>query len=393
MHLRKAPLPRLITRASLALLVLLLAAPLLSYASNSHQKRQQALESAIGKLVKELEAEKNRYSDLEKKLADIERRIQAQSSSLRELDIGIAVSEKKLSQLQTQQAEQQAALSQQQKLLAKQLRGAWMAGNQERLQLWLSGGDAKLFGPVITWYDYINKNRATTVIDLANELEVLVQTEQEISRTSAEQKSLRQQEAGNIQRLSSARQQRRSLLDSSRDRIAAEQNQLGKLKKEQAQLNALIKRLKEAAAKAPVAPKVPAKPFAKLTGKLHWPTKGKILHDYGAPRADGRLKWNGVTIKAKRGAKVRAVANGEVIFADWLGRLGLLMIVDHGDNYLTLYGHNQALYKKPGEKISAGDLIASVGDSGGRTESALYFEVRKGSSFRNPHLWCKKAAL
>jgi septal ring factor EnvC (AmiA/AmiB activator) len=372
---------------------LLLATSLPSYANDSHQKRQRALESAIGDVVKEIEAEKNRYSDLQKKLADIERRVQSQASNIRRLDREIATNQSRLSRLENQQAEQQAALSAQQKLLAKQLRGAWMAGNQERLQLWLSGGDVKLFGPVITWYDYINKNRAGTVIDLANELEVLVQTEQQISQTSERLLTLRQQEARNIEQLSAARQQRRELLSSSQARITAEQNQLSKLKKEQAQLNALIERLKKLAAQAPPAPKIPAKPFAELTGKLHWPSKGKILHDYGSPRADGRLKWNGVTIKAKQGATVRAVANGEVIFADWLGRLGLLMIVDHGDNYLTLYGHNQALYKKPGEKVAAGDLIASVGNSGGRTESALYFEVRKGSNFRNPHQWCKKAAL
>lgn len=372
----------------------LLLLPLLVLAADDPAARQKAVQNQIAQVVKELEDEKNRYSALERKLADVERRIQHQARTLRKLDIEIGKGEQRLSRLEIKQTEQQQALRAQQSMLAKQLRASWVAGNQERLQLWLSGGDVKLFGPVLTWYDYINKNRAGNVIDLANELELLAQTERELAAADEALRGLRDSERDNIGQLDAAREQRAALLAASGNRIQSEENQLKSLKAEQKQLTALIARLKAAAAKAPPAASVePVKPFAQLAGQLRWPVKGKILHDYGAPRADGRLKWNGVTIQAKRGSKVRSVAAGEVIFADWLGRLGLLMIVDHGNNYLALYGHNQALYKKPGEKVATGELIASVGDSGGRAESALYFEVRKGSGFRNPHLWCKKAAL
>lgn len=390
-------MPPLLKRASLLLAIsgALWLAPASLYANKDAEKRQAAVAKQIDLVIQELQAEKNRYSELEKKLQDVEKRIQFQSRTLRKLEEQITKGAARITQLQADQKEQRYALSDQQRLLAKQLRAAWMTGNQEQLQLWLSGRDVKMFGPVLTWYEYVSKSRADNVIDLSAELELLAKTEQELQEATEALRVLRDSEQQNVGRLDAAREQRASLLASSGKRIKAEENQLQKLKQEEAELAALIKKLKLAAARAPkpVKPAVPSKPFAKLTGKLHWPVKGRIQHDYGAPRADGRLKWNGVTIKAKRGSKVRSVAGGEVIFADWLGRLGLLLIVDHGDNYLTLYGHNQALYKKPGEKVSAGDLIASVGDSGGRTESALYFEVRKGSQFRNPHLWCKKAAL
>lgn len=368
--------------------------PLLASAANDPERRRQDVESKIAKVVKEINAEKNRYSDLEQKLAAIEKDIQTQARAIKKLDEKIAVGQQRRRQLESKKSAQSEAMQQQQALLGKQLRAAWMAGNQERLQLWLNGGDVSMFGPTMTWHDYINKSRVNNVVDLSHELELLAQTERELIEASEVLQQLSRRERENATRLKASREQRAALMASSRGRILADEGELNSLKAEQKQLTDLITRLKAAAAEAKrVKPEIPATPFAKLQGKLHWPVKGKVLHDYGEPRADGRLKWNGVTIAANRGSKVRSVAAGEVIFADWLGRLGLLMIVDHGDNYLALYGHNQALYKKPGDKVTAGELIASVGDSGGRTESALYFEVRKGSGFRNPHLWLKKAAL
>lgn len=376
------------------LLGLGLAAALLvgsAQAKDDPAARQKALQSQIDAVLKDLANEKNRYSDLERKLADVEKRIQTQAKKLREADREVRASAKRLKALQEKKAGQAEALSDQQRLLAKQLRAAWVAGNQERLQLWLSGGDVTMFGPTLTWYDYINQRRVENVVDIANELEVLAQLEQKLADENAKLRQLRAKEANNAKLLSDARKSRKSLLSSSQAKINAERNQLKALRAEQARLDALIERLKKAAAAAPP-PAKPKTPFHKLAGKLRWPVKGKILRDYGEPRADGRLKWKGVTLKAKRGAKVSAVADGEVIYADWLGRLGLLMIVDHGDNYLTLYGHNEALYKEPGDKVAAGEQLASVGDSGGRQETALYFEVRKGADSRNPHRWCKKPA-
>lgn len=384
---------RAFLRSALIALGLLVAvlSPSVVLAKDDPEARQKALQSQIDSVLKDIAKEKNRYSDLERKLSEVEKRIQTHAVKLRSLDAEVKKSSQRLAELKKKKATQSQALTEQQQLLAKQLRAAWVAGNQERLQLWLSGGDVKMFGPMLTWYDYINQRRVENVVDISNEIEVLAQLEQQLADADNKLRKLRAKEAQNAKLLTEARKSRKALLSSSQAKIKAEKDQLQALRAEDARLKSLIKRLKEAAAKAPP-PAKPTTPFSKLVGKLRWPVKGKIISDYGEPRADGRLKWNGVTLRAKRGAKVSAVADGEVIYADWLGRLGLLMIVDHGDNYLTLYGHNEALYKKPGDKVLAGELLSSVGDSGGRKDTALYFEVRKGADFRNPHLWCKKPA-
>ncbi len=132
-----------------------------------------------------------------------------------------------------------------------------------------------------------------------------------------------------------------------------------------------------------------AEPFAGQTANLRWPAQGRILHRFGQPRADGRMKWQGVLIGAAEGSEVKAVYNGRVVFADWLDGLGLLMILEHGDGYMSLYGHNQTLLREVGQTVTKGDVIAEVGDSGGQPTPGLYFEVRKNGSAVNPSSWIK----
>ena len=128
-------------------------------------------------------------------------------------------------------------------------------------------------------------------------------------------------------------------------------------------------------------------PFVELRGKLAWPAGGKISGDYGAPRNGGPLKWNGVLIEGNAGAPVRAIYRGRVAFSDWLPNMGLLMIVDHGGDYWSLYGNNEVMFKAPGEWVETGEVLAQVGDSGGRNGPALYFELRHKGQPVNPHPW------
>jgi septal ring factor EnvC (AmiA/AmiB activator) len=128
-------------------------------------------------------------------------------------------------------------------------------------------------------------------------------------------------------------------------------------------------------------------PFSGYKGRLTWPVAGRLLHDYGQPRASSQLKWNGVVLVAPRGQEVRSVYHGRVVFADWLAGLGLLVIVDHGESYMTLYGYNETVLKNTGDWVAPGDVIATVGDSGGQTQASLYFEIRRGSQPVNPRQW------
>ena len=128
-------------------------------------------------------------------------------------------------------------------------------------------------------------------------------------------------------------------------------------------------------------------PFSELKGKLTWPVAGALLHDFGQPRAGGGVKWNGVVLGAPRGREVRAVYHGRVAFADWLAGMGLIVIVDHGEGFMTLYGYNETILKNAGDWVAPGDVIATVGDSGGQSEAGLYFELRQGAKPVNPRLW------
>jgi septal ring factor EnvC (AmiA/AmiB activator) len=128
-------------------------------------------------------------------------------------------------------------------------------------------------------------------------------------------------------------------------------------------------------------------PFSKHKGKLTWPVAGTPIHDFGQPRVGGDIKWNGVVLAAPRGREVRAVYHGRIAFADWLAGMGLLVIVDHGEGYMTLYGYNETLLKNAGDWVAPGDVIATVGDSGGQQQASLYFELRKGTKPIDPRLW------
>jgi len=164
--------------------------------------------------------------------------------------------------------------------------------------------------------------------------------------------------------------------------------ELERLKEQQGGLEKLVRELRRALERAPKFPTDSKDAFAKLRGRLTWPVAGRLAASYGQTRAGG-VKWDGMLLTGAQGSPVRAVYHGRVVYADWLSGLGLLIIVDHGDGYLSLYGHNERLYKDVGERVTAGDTIATLGDSGGRPRPELYFEIRKGGRPVDPRPWFK----
>ena len=132
------------------------------------------------------------------------------------------------------------------------------------------------------------------------------------------------------------------------------------------------------------------KAFASLKGKLYWPALGTVRALFGKPRKVAKIKWNGVIIKARRGNNVRAISHGRVAYADWLRGYGLLIIIDHGDGYMSLYGHNEDIRKETGDWVEEGEIIGSVGNTGGQAKTGLYFEIRHNGKPTNPKIWCRK---
>jgi septal ring factor EnvC (AmiA/AmiB activator) len=172
--------------------------------------------------------------------------------------------------------------------------------------------------------------------------------------------------------------------------IKSKGGELQRLQSQSRSLEKLIADLRKALEAAPAPASKPA-PFEPLKGRLPWPVQqGRVLARFGQPRAGGSLKWQGMLIGTDRGARVRAPYAGRVVYGDWLPGMGLMIVIDHGGGYMSLYGHNEEIFRKVGETVAAGDVIGSVGDSGGHNEPALYFEVRRGRTPVNPEIWLQR---
>ena len=200
----------------------------------------------------------------------------------------------------------------------------------------------------------------------------------------------RDEQAGQLLAMKTSQDQRRELVAKLTAELQDQGRQLARLQSDERELNALIKGLEQALADIPVEHPQQMQ-FAALRGRLPWPASGRIVSRFGTPRLGG-LFWDGVMISAPEGREVRAVHHGRVAFADWLRGLGLLMIVDHGDGYMTLYGHNQSLFKEVGDWVEADEAIALVGSSGGRERAGVYFGVRFKGRPVDPAKWCRRMA-
>ncbi len=295
---------------------------------------------------------------------------------------------KRRSEIAAQTRERQQALAEERAALGGQMRAAYLIGREEPLKLLLNQRDPARAGRMFAYYSYFGRARAEQIDRIGEHVAKLAELDAQLEQEQArllELENARQQE---LVRLEKARAERGDVLTrvqaESRSRVAS----LERLKREQASLEKLLRELRRAVQRFPTDSK---DPFAKLRGKLTWPAQGRVLSRFGETRAGG-LKWEGVLLGAERGSAVHSIYHGRVVYADWLAGLGLLVIVDHGGGYMSLYGHNDSIYRKVGERVDAGDEIAAVGDSGGRPRPELYFEIRRGGQPVDPRPWFRTPA-
>lgn len=340
-----------------------------------------------------------------KKIAAVEQRLERQTAArdrsakaLKQAELSVADATRKLAgvdaELHEQQAKQRqlndrkakasARLQKQQAALAEQVRLSYMTGRQELVKLLLSQQDPARLGRMMVYYDFFNRARSRRIEAARNEIETLQQLSAESAAVQRKLDALEQQSQARLDALKRTRQQRSVVLVKFNNEVAASGDQVQRLKREEQRLSGLVVQLGKALAEFPVNAE---QPFAKLKGRLAWPVRGHIIGDYGKRRRAGALRWKGVLLQAPEGTPVRAIYHGRVAFADWLPGLGLLIIVDHGDGYMSLYAHNEALLKESGDWVDPGDEIAEVGDSGGRPEPSLYFEIRDKGKPVDPHKW------
>lgn len=281
---------------------------------------------------------------------------------------------------ETQLVENRAAL-------AGQMRAAYLIGRQEPLKLLLNQQDPALAGRMFAYYSYFGRARAGQIKLIEDDVQRLAELQVQLQAEDEKLAQLEQQQRAHLSELEQARAKRSRVLASLEVQSHTRAQNLERLRGQQAGLEKLLRELRAASEKYPVTGN---DAFTRLRGKLNWPVAGRLVARYGDARAGG-VVWDGVLIATERGAPVKAVCQGRIIYADWLPGLGLLAIVDHGDGYLSLYGHNERLYKAVGESVAAGDAIAAAGDSGGSSRPELYFEIRRAGKPVDPRPWFRSA--
>ena len=239
-------------------------------------------------------------------------------------------------------------------------------------------------GRMMTYYDYLNRARSQRIANVSRELGVLAElaaATEEVTRELASLEREQQRELDGLERLRAQRQQAVTELDAT---VGSDEQEIQRLRSEEQRLSELVRELQAALAEFPVDSQ---EPFSTARGSLPWPVTGRVLNRYGEVRAGPQLRWQGVQISAPGGTPVRSIYHGQVVYSDWLPGLGLLVIVNHGEGFMSLYGHNEALLKEAGDWVVPGEVIAQVGDSGGQSETALYFEIRKDATPIDPRAW------
>jgi septal ring factor EnvC (AmiA/AmiB activator) len=341
--------------------------------------------------------------------ADVEKRDKL-SVQLREAELGVASARKDLDEIRAQrltteaqlrdleqeQSRREADLDGERAALAGELRAAYVNGREEQLKLLLNQEDPASFGRMLAYYGYFGRARADRIRGIQDQLEHLALVREKIAAEKTRLDTLEQQRQARVASLQTSQQQRAKAVTAIDAQIKTRGGQIERMQSQAAALEKLIAELRKAIERAAAAaaarsdrstaPK-PA-PFEPLKGRLPWPVQdGKVIAKFGEPRAGGSMRWQGMLIATDRGARVRAPFAGRVVYGDWLPGMGLMLVLDHGGGYMSLYGHNEELFRKVGDEVAAGDVIGSVGDSGGHSQPALYFEVRQGRTPVDPQNW------
>jgi septal ring factor EnvC (AmiA/AmiB activator) len=356
------------------------------------QKQKEAelkrLNARIEQVRRSVNADVEKRDRLGVQLRDAEQGVRGARRTLEDLRVQRIASEARLKELEREQARREADLASERDALTGELRAAYVNGREEQLKLLLNQQDPASAGRMLAYYGYFGRARAERISSIRDQLEHLALVREKIAAEGRRLKELEVRQEQELAALRGAQDQRARAVAAIDAQIKSQGGELKRLQSQARGLEQLIAELRKALASVPVAKQAPFEP---LKGKLPWPVQqGKVLARFGQPRAGGSLRWQGMLIGTARGARVRAPYAGRVAYADWLPGMGLMIVLDHGGGYLSLYGHNDELFRKVGEPVSAGDAIGAVGDSGGSDQAALYFEVRRGRVPVDPEIWLQR---
>ena len=401
------------------LICLLLAVPLVAAGAESDVRKSElkALRAKLQTLQKEYQAAQESKLEVSDALRKSERAISQSARQLREMGNSLQAAEGELQDVREQAKETEARIQAQQTRLGVALKATYQRGQADPLKLLLNGANPNQSARDLHYLATLSRAQRAMVerlrADLA-QLEHLQQVAVQKTQTLAQIQTARQTEQ---QKLIADKRERQQVLQQISSQIQQQGKEIATLKRDQARLTQLVERLARLMAhpkpkprraqslSKPHAAQTPRGPvaiitetpepyqtgtsFAALKGSLRLPVQGELMNRFGAPREEGGVSWKGLFIRAASGAAVKAVAAGQVVFSDWLRGFGNLIIVDHGEGYMSLYSNNESLYKQVGDSVRPGDALATVGNSGGQTESGLYFEMRHKSRPFNPLSWIK----
>ncbi len=375
-----------------SILALCLFIPIVGLSDDEpNEQQQEALKDVrkkIDRLRKQINKTQTKHDAVRTELRQIEGEISSLHKVLNRLGKKLKKQKRKLNKLHRDRKTLRRDLSTQRRYLAQQIKAAYMIGEQEYLKLLLNQEEPSEISRTMAYYDYFNRARLSRIETSQTTLDSLIKLEKQINNETAVLKQTKTQQLAKKKKLEQASASRAMVVARLGNELVSKEQNLANLLQDEKRLQNLISELDE------VIPDILTEagkrtPFARSKGKLRWPTKGKLQALFGKRRAQSKVSWNGVMILAKEGHNVRAVSHGRVAFADWLRGYGLLLIIDHGNGYMSLYGHNQTIYKETGEWVEAGEVIAGVGRSGGQKETGLYFEIRHNGKPTNPVKWCR----
>jgi septal ring factor EnvC (AmiA/AmiB activator) len=351
------------------------------------ENRLMQVQAEIKTLQQQLAATRTEQQNEQSKLRDLDLKMQTVSLQSRDLEQQKQVQENELEKLEAEKDVFLASLNQQQAQLVEQIRSAYRLGRQSRLKLLLNQDSTAELSRMLAYYDYVNRAQVDRISGLQEALTTLDAMQQSIDRELIRLDEVQTELEAALAELDRQRSNRQELLTTLASQIIGDEAQLRELQRNQRDLETLIERLADVLADIP-ADLGQQMSVASGKGQLPMPVTGPVKYAFGQPRAGG-IRWQGWLIGAPAGTEVATVAHGRVAFADWLRGYGLMIIIDHGDGFMSLYGQNESLLREVGDWVEPGQPISIVG-SGVNNNQGLYFEIRQGGKVVDPAVWLKR---
>ena len=371
----------------------LMLSPALSLAEEPEVAEKKAELADLKQKIADLQkVMKERQSKLDKEdavLKEVDLRIDEINSKLRELESRKQGIHDELSILQKKKTETVTSLDGEQMILAQQLRSAYISGHEEYIKLIMNQQDPAAVSRMLVYYRYLTESRVKTINKINQFLDQLYFLESSIQKRSAELKILITQQRERWQSLNMAYTEQKKAVVALLGELANDEQQIQRMFQDEQELLSLIEKLGEILDEL-LEEERTGTSFRELRGQLQLPVNNKVLVRFGTRRKIGNLRWKGILLGGELGSDIQAVYAGRVVYADWMRGFGLLLIIDHGDSYLSLYGHNESLLVEEGDWVVTGQAVATMGKSGGNSKPGLYFEIRYKGRPQNPLHWARR---